>query len=117
MFLTMEYDNKHRILQELAQNRSISPQTQSLFLTMEYDNKHRVLWWLAHNRSISSQTQKMFFTQEYEWKSYVLEALLSRPSFLQGFTLQDMREFAKIKEARLPVYRKRLKQIREKIKL
>ena len=59
----------------------------------------------------------MFFTQEYEEKNYALKHLFDNPSFLKGVTPKEMREFTKTKEFRLPVYKKRLKQIRKKIKL
>ena len=117
LFFTEEYARKTLILSYLAQNRSISLQAQLLFFTEKYKTNLNALWWLAHNRSISSQTQKMFFTQEYEEKNYVLKPLFDNPSFLKGVTPKEMREFNKIKEARLYVYRKRLKQIRKKIKL
>ena len=66
---------------------------------------------------ISPQTQSLFFTQEYKGKSNILYNLAHNRSFLKGFTLQDMREFAKIKQAKLLAYRARLKTIKEKIKL
>ena len=129
LFFTQEYEGKSNILWALAENTSITPQTQSLFFTQEYEGKsgvlsglaenwrQRILWALAENTSITNQTQSLFFTQEYKGKSNILYNLAHNRSFLKGFTLQDMREFAKIKQAKLLAYRARLKTIKEKIKL
>ena len=99
----------------LARNTSISPQTQQLFFTEEYYGKKNILLSLAFNISISPEIQTLFFTQEYEGKSLALRWLAWNTSFLKGFTLQEMREFTKTNK--LIVYLKRLKTIREKIKL
>ena len=117
LFFTQEYEGKDWVLWHLAENTNLSPQTQSMFFTQEYEGKDWVLWHLAENTSISPQTQLLFFTQEYSGKIDVLSRLSLNPSFLKGVTLQEMREFTKAKEARLPVYKKRLKTIKEKIKL
>ena len=117
LFFTQEYDYKYNILWPLADNTSISPQTQLLFFTVKYKDNLNTLWALAHNRSISPQTKLLFFTQEYGDKHDVLKLILrNRNIFLKGLTPKELREFAKAKEARLPVYRKRFKDIREKIK-
>jgi len=104
-------------LAETAENTSISPQTQLLFFTQEYSGKSVALQYLALNPSISPQTQLLFFTEEYSDKQLVLKKLSDNPSFLRGLTLQEFREFTKIKEARLPVYQKRFKAVKEKILL
>ena len=87
--------------------------TPDQFQAMGWEQK----WRLARNESISLSTQKMFFTEEYSDKNEVLKILFDNPSFLKGVTLQEMREFTKTKEARLHVYRKRLKAVKEKILL
>ena len=101
----------------LARNRSISPQTQLLFFTVKYKGNLNVLYQLANNTIISLQTQLLFFTEEYSDKNEVLKILFQNPSFLKDFTLQELREFAKTKEARLHVYRKRFKTIRAMVLL
>jgi len=110
LFFTEEYSGDTGILQTLAQNRSISSQTQRMFFTEEYDYKHHVLWWLARNTSLSLQTQRLFFTEEYESKAFILSNLSWNTSFLKGLTSKEMREFTKTNK--LPVYSKRLKQIK-----
>ena len=117
LFFTQKYEGKDNILWWLAHSNSISPEIHTLFFTQEYEGKSNLLWHLAQNTSISLQTQRLFFTQEYEGKSGVLFYLFRNRSFLKGVTLQEMREFTKIKEARLHAYRARLKTIKEKIKL
>ena len=98
----------------LAQNPSIIPEIQQLLFT---DKNTVILNALAGNPSLIPQIQLLFFTEEYSDKNEVLKILFDNPSFLKGVTPKEMREFNKIKEARLYVYRKRLKQIRKKIKL
>ena len=117
LFFTEKYKSNISVLQTLAKNKSITQETQLLFFTTEYDYKNHVLWWLAGNPSISLQTQRLFFTEEYKDKNYVLKHLLDNPSFLKDFTTQELREFTKAKEARLPVYRKRFKTIRAMVLL
>jgi hypothetical protein len=123
LFFTQEYDDKYNILCLLALNTIISSQTQSMFFTQEYESIRTPLQLigplnlLAQNNSLIPEVKRLFWKQEYKDKGHISSSLASKPSFLQGLTLQDMREFTKIKEARLPVYRARLKQIREKIKL
>ena len=74
-------------------------------------------YYLAQNTSITTETQILLFTEEYQDKNGVINYLKRNPSFLKGFTLQDLRAVAKAKEARYFIYGKRLKTIREKIKL
>ena len=115
LFFTQEYDYKDNILWPLAWNTSITPQTQLLFFTVKYKDNLNALHELAQNRSISPQTKLLFFTQEYGDKGNILKLILhNRNIFLKGLTLQEMREFTKIKEARLHVYRKRLNESRLK---
>ena len=116
-FKAMSWSEKRYLAQYM--DLSLSQRVQNLFFTQEYDykDKSNILWHLAENTSISPQTQLLFFTQEYSGKIDVLSRLSLNPSFLKGVTLQEMREFTKAKEARLPVYKKRLKTIKEKIKL
>ena len=90
--------------------------TPDQFQAMGWEQK----WRLARNESISLSTQKMFFTEKYKSnssKDFIIQHLLQNPSFLKDFTLQELREFAKTKEARLHVYRIRFKAVKEKIKL
>ena len=118
LFFTQEYDYKYKILWWLAGNPSISPQTQLLFFTQEYKGNLNALWALAHNRSISPQTKQLFFTQEYNGKEDILKLLLRNHNiFLKGLTPKEMREIAKTKEARYIVYKKRLKTIRAMVLL
>ena len=117
LFFTEKYKQKNYVLQYLATNTSIYPQTQRMFFTEDYWDKDIILQYLARNRSIPLATQLLFFTEEYKEKNYVLKHLLENPSFLKDFTTQELREFAKTKEARLPVYKKRLKTIREMVLL
>ena len=98
----------------LAGNPSLIPEIQQLLFT----EKHPVILdTLAGNPSLIPQIQLLFFTEEYSDKNEVLKILFHNPSFLKGLTPKEMREFTKTKEFRLPVYKKRLKQIRKKIKL
>jgi len=104
----------------LAKNTNITPEVQRMFLKPEYwyqwQYRFLALQYLAFNTSISSQTQKLFFTEEYDNKQLVLKILFDyNPSFLKGLTLKEMREFTKTNK--LPVYKKRFKTVREKIKL
>ena len=131
LFFTEDYEwenrsSKNEALKNLALNESIAPATQLLFFKPEYwinGNGFPALYYLAQNTSLTSLTQRMLFTEEYPDKNGVINYLKRNPSFLKGFTLQEMREFTKAKEARLLAYSKRLKQsrnkisIREKIKL
>ena len=117
LFFTEKYWDKNEIIWDLAENTSISPQTQLLFITQEYSGKIVALQYLALNPSITPEIQKLFFTQEYEGKQLVLKNLSDNPSFLKDFTLQEMREIAKTKEARLPVYRKRFKDVKAMVLL
>ena len=98
----------------LAQNPSIIPQIQQLLFT---DKNTVILNALAGNPSLIPQIQLLFFTEEYSEKNEVLKILFDNPSFLKGVTPKEMREFTKAKEARLPVYRKRFKDVREMVLL
>ena len=117
LFFTEKYKHKNYVLNYLATNTSIYPQTQKMFFTEDYWDKDIILQYLARNRSITLATQLLFFTEEYKEKNYVLKHLLDNPSFLKDFTTQELREFTKAKEARLPVYRKRFKTIRAMVLL
>jgi hypothetical protein len=117
LFFAEKYKHKNYVLQYLAQNTSIYPQTQRMFFTGDYWDKDIILQYLARNRSITLATQLLFFTEEYKEKNYVLKHLVENPSFLKGFTSKEMREFTKIKEARLPVYRKRFKDVKAMVLL
>ena len=118
MFLKPEYwyQWQYRFLafSFLAGNPSLIPEIQLLLFTEKYPV---ILDTLAGNPSLIPQIQLLFFTEEYSDKDEVLKILFNNPSFLRGLTSKEMREFTKAKEARLYVYRKRLKQIRKKIKL
>ena len=90
--------------------------TPDQFQAMGWEQK----WRLARNESISLSTQKMFFTEKYKSnssKDFIIQHLVQNPSFLKDFTLQELREFAKTKEARYIVYKKRLKTIRAMVLL
>ena len=118
MFLKPEYwyQWQYRFLafSFLAGNPSLIPEIQLLLFTEKYPV---ILDTLAGNPSLIPQIQLLFFTEEYSDKNEVLKILFDNPSFLKGVTLQELREFTKAKEARLPVYKKRFKDVREKIKL
>ena len=98
----------------LAQNPSIIPEIQQLLFT---EKNTVILNALAGNPSLIPQIQLLFFTEEYSDKNEVLKILFQNPSFLKDLTPKEMREFTKTKEARLHVYRKRLKAVKEKILL
>ena len=98
----------------LAQNPSIIPEIQQLLFT---EKNTVILNALAGNPSLIPQIQLLFFTEEYSEKNEVLKILFDNPSFLKGVTPKEMREFTKAKEARLPVYRKRFKDVREMVLL
>jgi len=117
MFFTEKYKHKGYVLQYLATNTSIYPEVQRLFFTEEYWDKDISLSYLARNTSITHETQLLFFAEEYNDKNYVLKTLFDNTSFLKGFTSKEMREFAKIKEARLPVYQKRFKAVKAMVLL
>ena len=90
--------------------------TPDQFQAMGWEQK----WRLARNESISLSTQKMFFTEKYKSnssKDFIIQHLLQNPSFLKGVTLQELREFTKAKEARLPVYKKRFKAVKAMVLL
>ena len=116
-FKAMSFNDK----EALASNTSITQETQRLFLKPEYwyQWQYRFLAFslLAQNPSIIPEIQLLFFTEEYSDKNEVLKILFQNPSFLKGLTPKELREFTKTKEFRLPVYRKRLKAVKEKIKL
>ena len=118
LFFTEKYKHKNWVLQYLSYNTSISSQTQSMFFTQEYVGKNSILWTLAENTSITPQTKLLFFTQEYGDKHHVLKFILrNRNIFLKGLTPKELREFAKAKEARLPVYRKRFQDVKAMVLL
>ena len=98
----------------LAQNPSIIPEIQQLLFT---EKNTVILNALAGNPSLIPQIQLLFFTEEYSDKNEVLKILFQNPSFLKGLTPKELREFTKTKEARLPVYRKRFKDVREMVLL
>ena len=98
----------------LAQNPSLIPQIQQLLFT---EKNTVILNALAGNPSLIPQIQLLFFTEEYSDKNEVLKILFQNPSFLKGLTPKELREFTKTKEARLPVYRKRLRTVREMVLL
>ena len=118
LFLKPEYwyqwQYRFLALSNLAYNPSIIPEIQQLLFT---EKNPVLLNALAQNHSLIPQIQLLFFTEEYSDKNEVLKILFDNPSFLKGVTLQELREFTKAKEARLPVYKKRFKDVREKIKL
>ena len=98
---------------KLAEDVTVTPDQ---FQAMGWEQK----WRLARNESISLSTQKMFFTEKYKSnssKDFIIQHLVQNPSFLKDLTPKEMREFTKTKEFRLPVYKKRFKDVREKIKL
>ena len=112
LFFTEEYPSNISVLQTLAKNRSISPETQKLFFTVKYDYKNHVLWWLAANTSITLEVQRLFFTEDYGGKTLILSYLEVNPSFLKGLTPKEMREFTKTNK--LTVYSKRFNESRLK---
>ena len=118
LFLKPEYwyqwQYRFLALSNLAYNPSIIPEIQQLLFT---EKNPVLLNALAQNHSLIPQIQLLFFTEEYSDKNEVLKILFDNPSFLKGVTLQEMREFTKAKEARLPVYSKRLKTIRAMVLL
>ena len=118
LFFKENYNYNKDVLEALATNPSITPQTQRMFFKPEYWVKgFHSFYYLAQNTSITTETQILLFTEEYQDKNGVINYLKRNPSFLKGFTLQDLRAVAKAKEARYFIYGKRLKTIREKIKL
>ena len=118
LFFKENYNYNKHVLEILATNPSITPQTQRMFFKPEYWVKgFHSFYYLAQNTSITTETQILLFTEEYQDKNGVINYLKRNPSFLKGFTLQDLRAVAKAKEARYFIYGKRLKTIREKIKL
>ena len=114
-FQAMTWEKKRALAQSME--LSLSQRVQLLFFTEEYEGKDNILWPLAENTSISPQAQLLFFTQEYRSKENILYTLRHSPSFLKRFTLQQLREFTKIKEARLTVYKKRFKAVKAMVLL
>jgi hypothetical protein len=98
----------------LAGNPSLIPEIQLLLFTEKYPV---ILDTLAGNPSLIPEIQLLFFTEEYSDKDEVLKILFNNPSFLRGLTPKEMRKFTKIKEARLPVYKKRFKAVKAMVLL
>ena len=110
LFFTDEHASNISVLGYLAKNTSITPQTQLLFFTEKYQHKNYILQYLAENTSITLEVQRLFFTEDYGGKTRTLIYLSLNPSFLKGLTPKEMREFTKTNK--LPVYAKRLRQIK-----
>ncbi len=113
MFFTENYEDKGRVLYYLAHNTSITPEVQTLFWTQNYEDKGRVLIFLAGNRSLTPEMQTLFWTQNYEDKGDFLRLLARNPSFLRGFTREQLLLIKKLArgETRLKILKKRLEQV------